>query len=154
MAPTYLQQARQWTKQHPVAASLLAGAVAGGTAKTVTAPMDRLKLLFQVGKLPLTMRNLHTLALDLYKEEGFFNLWRGNTATLARVMPYAGIQFTTHEQYKQWLRHATSQQYVAWQSTLTKPPRTTEGSTAPFPLCSLLFSRRFPTEICLPDPGS
>eukprot|EP00730_Choanoeca_flexa_P018258 TRINITY_DN8871_c0_g2_i2.p1 TRINITY_DN8871_c0_g2~~TRINITY_DN8871_c0_g2_i2.p1 ORF type:complete len:313 (+),score=60.16 TRINITY_DN8871_c0_g2_i2:118-1056(+) len=107
MPGSQLQKAQQWSRNHPVAASLMAGAVSGGTAKTVTAPMDRLKLLFQVGKLPLTVKNLQRLAIDLYREEGFVNLWRGNSATLARVLPYAAIQFTAHEQYKLWLRRVT-----------------------------------------------
>lgn len=55
----------------------------------------------------MVLQNFVRQSVSLYKEEGFFRLWRGNAATLARIMPYAGIQFTAHEQTKRALRKLT-----------------------------------------------
>lgn len=35
-------------------------------------------------------------------EEGFFSLWKGNSAMILRIAPYAAIQFVTFEQMKAW----------------------------------------------------
>ena len=39
-----------------------------------------------------------------YRTEGLLSLWRGNTATLARIVPYSAINFMSFEQYKKLLR--------------------------------------------------
>ena len=41
---------------------------------------------------------------DTFRHQGITGLFRGNSATMMRIVPYASIQFTAHEQYKQLLR--------------------------------------------------
>ena len=49
------------------------------------------------------IQNAGRLLAELYKTDGFIQLWRGNGATLLRVMPYAGIQFAAHDKIKRFL---------------------------------------------------
>ncbi|GAA47265.1 anoctamin-1, partial [Clonorchis sinensis] len=49
---------------------------------------------------PFTVRELYRFLESSVVEQGFFSLWRGNTATLSRIFPYAAIQYSAHERYK------------------------------------------------------
>jgi len=85
--------------------SLAAGGIAGGLAKTVIAPLDRSKIFFQTNE---TRNYRFRYALRWlrhgYRTEGLLSLWRGNTATLARIVPYSAINFMAFEQYKKLLK--------------------------------------------------
>ncbi|KAF4513269.1 hypothetical protein G6O67_000559 [Ophiocordyceps sinensis] len=83
----------------------VAGGLAGCAAKTMVAPLDRVKILFQASnpqfaKYTGSSFGVATAMKDIYHNEGGLGLFRGHSATLLRIFPYAGIKFLAYEQIR------------------------------------------------------
>lgn len=85
--------------------NLVAGGMAGMVAKTVVAPLERIKILFQISSVPFRLLQVPVVAKNIIKDEGALALWKGNTATMLRVFPYSGIQFMTFDRVKSYYLH-------------------------------------------------
>ncbi|KAK0766144.1 hypothetical protein N5P37_001034 [Trichoderma harzianum] len=83
----------------------VAGGIAGCAAKTTVAPLDRVKILFQTSnpqfaKYTGSSFGVASAMKDIYLSEGGRGLFRGHSATLLRIFPYAGIKFLAYEQIR------------------------------------------------------
>ena len=82
---------------------LLCGGLAGATARTTVAPIDRVKILMQTAFIAGTSDKHTSIARTLRNiltEEGIHGFWRGNGVNCIRVAPYAATQFASYEKYK------------------------------------------------------
>ncbi|KAF5738714.1 mitochondrial thiamine pyrophosphate carrier isoform X1 [Tripterygium wilfordii] len=91
-----------------------AGAIAGGISRTVTSPLDVIKIRFQVqleptsswavvrGNIsgPSKYTGMLQATKDIFREEGLPGFWRGNVPALLMVMPYTAIQFAVLNKIK------------------------------------------------------
>lgn len=78
---------------------LVAGGIAGSISRTVTAPLDRLKVMLQVygGK---TEMNILTGFRTMIREGGFQSLWRGNGTSVVKIAPESAFKFAAYEEIK------------------------------------------------------
>ncbi|KEH27258.1 grave disease carrier protein [Medicago truncatula] len=88
------------------AKELLAGGLAGGFAKTVVAPLERLKILFQTRRTEFRSAGLSGSVRRIAKTEGLLGFYRGNGASVARIIPYAGLHFMSYEEYRRLIMQA------------------------------------------------
>lgn len=82
---------------------LAAGAISGGVSKLLTAPIDRIKIIYQVNTDPrhaFTLRRGFSTASSIVLQSGVLALWRGNSAAVARDVPYASIVFASYAMYE------------------------------------------------------
>ncbi|KAF7845370.1 putative envelope ADP,ATP carrier protein, chloroplastic [Senna tora] len=88
------------------AALFFAGAIAGAAAKTLTAPLDRIKILMQthgvrVGQESAKKAMGFIEAITVIgKEEGIRGYWKGNLPQVIRIIPYSAVQLFAYETYK------------------------------------------------------
>ncbi|KAJ2725735.1 coenzyme A transporter [Coemansia sp. Benny D115] len=97
--------------------TLVIGGIAGCTAKTVVAPLDRVKILFQTHnarfvKYAGTHFGLFRASAAIYREYGVRGLFQGHSMQLARIFPYAAIKFMSYEQLKIALGRRINDQHV------------------------------------------
>lgn len=80
--------------------SFLSGGIAGTVAKSACAPLERVKILFQIRSVHYPYAGVVKTLQSIYYNEGVIGLWKGNTATIVRIFPYAAVQFMAFEKYK------------------------------------------------------
>ncbi|GJJ72934.1 solute carrier family 25 (mitochondrial phosphate transporter), member 23/24/25/41 [Entomortierella parvispora] len=108
-----------------VARYLLAGAIAGGVSRTVTAPLDRLKVYLITNSVPalagpaaqaslknipkfsgssavapVKQRLLWNAITELYQQGGLKTFFRGNGLNIIKIAPESAIKFYTYETTK------------------------------------------------------
>ncbi|CZS96275.1 probable ADP,ATP carrier protein [Rhynchosporium agropyri] len=93
----------------------VAGGLAGSAAKTLVAPLDRVKILFQASnpqfaKYTGSWFGVVTAMRDIYADEGPRGLFRGHSATILRIFPYAAIKFLAYEQIRSVVIHSPAQE--------------------------------------------
>jgi len=79
--------------------------MAGCAAKTIVAPLDRVKILFQSRnpqfvKYTGSWYGVGGAVKEIYHQDGPLGLFRGHSATLLRIFPYAAIKFLAYEQIR------------------------------------------------------
>lgn len=82
---------------------LACGAVAGMTARMIVAPLDVVKIRFQVQSETFgryRYSSVPTAIRSILATEGLSALWKGNVPALVMVTPYAALQLTTFYQLK------------------------------------------------------
>ncbi|RID78826.1 hypothetical protein BRARA_A01613 [Brassica rapa] len=85
------------------AKELIAGGVTGGIAKTAVAPLERIKILFQTRRDEFKRIGLMGSINKIGKTEGLMGFYRGNGASVARIVPYAALHYMAYEEYRRWI---------------------------------------------------
>lgn len=87
-----------------IGVDMVAGGVAGCISKTLSAPIDRVKLLLQTQKVNKDVTAHYKGALDcfkrVYQEQGFTSFWRGNVANLVRYFPSQSLSFAFKDLFR------------------------------------------------------
>ncbi|KAL2339046.1 hypothetical protein Fmac_013492 [Flemingia macrophylla] len=137
-----------------------AGAISGGISRTVTSPLDVIKIRFQVQLEPTTTwavlrkdlaaaskyTGMFQATKDILREEGVQGFWRGNVPALLMVMPYTAIQFTVLHKLKTFAsgssrteNHANLSPYLSYVSGALAGCAATVGSY-PFDLLRTILA--------------
>ncbi|KAG5465348.1 hypothetical protein CUR178_00050 [Leishmania enriettii] len=117
--------------------SFAAGGIAGAVSKTVIAPGDRVKIIFQVESTRrFSLREALYLGVETVRKFGITGLWIGNGATMLRVVPYAAITYASFDFYYSKLRfvfdrtHPDGSSDEAWAVTLRFISGSLAGATS------------------------
>jgi solute carrier family 25 protein 43 len=74
------------------AQNFTAGGIAGVTSRTITSPLDVVKILAQVGTKE-SQGGFLGMFREIFKNEGLKAFWKGNGIACVRLFPYSAIQF-------------------------------------------------------------
>ena len=79
---------------------LVTGSVSGAISRTVTNPLERLKVLKQVSIGEYRGLNTWQSFRYMWRHEGFYGFFKGNGINVIRIAPFSAFEFFFYEFYK------------------------------------------------------
>jgi solute carrier family 25 phosphate transporter 23/24/25/41 len=81
--------------------NMVSGGIAGAVSRTITAPLDRLKILYQINYKGLSNPpNIIKGLNQVFIKDGFTGLFRGNFINTMKACPETSIKFSSFEFFK------------------------------------------------------
>lgn len=82
----------------------MAGGGSGAITKTAIAPLERVKIIFQIqgmhGEVKPKYSGIFNTLKTVIKEDGFLALYKGNGANVVRIIPTYAIKFSSNDQIR------------------------------------------------------
>ena len=79
---------------------LLTGMTFGWISRSLTNPLERLKMLKQVNVREYKNRTMTQSFTFMWRREGLYGFFKGNGANVARMFPKYAFEFTFYELFK------------------------------------------------------
>lgn len=79
--------------------------LAGITSRTITSPLERIKILQQIHTKKYKNLNIYNSLKLTIKNEGFKSLFNGNLSNCLRIFPQSAIQYTVFDSTKNYLNN-------------------------------------------------
>ena len=76
---------------------LTSGAIAGAVSRTMTAPIERIKVLLQTNNKHYGDKSFLRCFRYMYEKEGMAGFFKGNGANVFRVIPFSALEFFTFD---------------------------------------------------------
>ena len=93
------------------AKDLVLGGSSGCLAKTICAPLERVKIVLQTAK---SNDGMLRTAQSIIRDQGTRALWRGNLTNCARYFPTQAINFACKERYQKLLVPDRANGFAPW----------------------------------------
>jgi solute carrier family 25 phosphate transporter 23/24/25/41 len=97
---------------------MVAGGLAGAFAKTCTAPFERVKILCQTGVAATPAAAMRTVM----SKEGARGYWKGNFASVIRIIPNRGVLFMCSDFFKDIFRYGSLHKHPSLEPGAKVPP--------------------------------
>lgn len=98
------RQIQDYLKGQEVLSRLITGGIAGIVGKSAIAPLERIKMIFQVTSQTYSWSSAYQKMKDIIKEGGLKSLWKGHSTTVLRVGPFAGLSYMIHDHTEEFFR--------------------------------------------------
>jgi len=85
------------------AKEMIAGGVAGAFSKTAIAPLERVKILLQTRTNEFGSLGVLKSLKKVRQHDGIKGFYKGNGASVLRIVPYAALHFMAYERYRCWI---------------------------------------------------
>ena len=89
--------------------TFISSAISGALSRTVTAPLDRVKVIMQASTESLKMGSVFR---EILNKGNYFAMWKGNGTNVFKIIPETAIKFHTFEIQKWNLSEVFQSQIV------------------------------------------
>lgn len=118
LLPVQQQHQRQQHHHNFFVIDFVAGGMSGAITKTLSAPIERIKLLMQTQRANRDVFVPYKNSIDcmhrVYREQGIRSFWRGNVAGVLRYFPSQAMNFSFKDRYQIWFLPKTTQITSFW----------------------------------------